>query len=54
MIASDITIEGKIEGAGTCACPGRFKGDVVIRTISRSKRRQAHGQRACERRRHRR
>ena len=30
MIASDITIEGKIEGAGNVRLAGRFKGDVVI------------------------
>jgi cytoskeletal protein CcmA (bactofilin family) len=30
MIASDITIEGKIEGAGHVRLAGRFKGDVHI------------------------
>jgi cytoskeletal protein CcmA (bactofilin family) len=30
MIASDITIEGKIEGAGNVRLAGRFKGDVSI------------------------
>jgi cytoskeletal protein CcmA (bactofilin family) len=30
MIASDITIEGKIEGAGHVRLAGRFKGDVSI------------------------
>ena len=30
LIASDITIEGKIEGAGHIRLAGRFKGDVHI------------------------
>lgn len=30
VIAADITIEGKIEGAGHVRLAGRFKGDVVI------------------------
>lgn len=30
VIASDITIEGKIEGAGHVRLAGRFKGDVTI------------------------
>src|ERR1041385_4606019 len=30
VIASDITIEGKIEGAGHVRLAGRFKGDVSI------------------------
>jgi cytoskeletal protein CcmA (bactofilin family) len=30
VIASDITIEGKIEGAGHVRLAGRFKGDVII------------------------
>jgi len=30
IIASDITIEGKIEGAGHIRLAGRFKGDVHI------------------------
>ena len=30
MIAADITIEGKIEGAGNVRLAGRFKGDVSI------------------------
>ena len=30
LIASDITIEGKIEGAGNVRIAGRFKGDVIV------------------------
>ncbi|MEO5824433.1 MAG: polymer-forming cytoskeletal protein [Gemmatimonadales bacterium] len=30
LIASDITIEGKIEGAGHVRIAGRFKGDVIV------------------------
>lgn len=30
LIAADLTIEGKIEGAGHVRLAGRFKGDVVI------------------------
>src|SRR5688572_2745382 len=30
LIASDITIEGKIEGAGHVRIAGRFKGDVHV------------------------
>ena len=30
LIASDITVEGKIEGAGNVRIAGRFKGDVIV------------------------
>lgn len=30
LIASDITIEGKIEGTGHVRIAGRFKGDVIV------------------------
>ena len=30
MIAADVTIEGKIEGAGHVRIAGRFKGDVNV------------------------
>lgn len=30
LIASDLTIEGKIEGAGNVRIAGRFKGDVIV------------------------
>ena len=30
LIASDLTIEGKIEGAGSVRIAGRFKGDVNV------------------------
>ncbi len=30
MIAADVTIEGKIEGAGHVRLAGRFKGDVNV------------------------
>ncbi len=30
VIASDLTIEGKIEGAGSIRIAGRFKGDVKV------------------------
>ena len=30
LIASDITIEGKIEGGGSVRIAGKFKGDVIV------------------------
>ena len=30
MLAADLTIEGKIEGAGHVRIAGRFKGDVIV------------------------
>lgn len=36
LIAADISIEGKIEGAGHVRLAGRFKGDVNVRAISPS------------------
>ena len=30
LIASDLTIEGKIEGAGSVRIAGKFKGDVNV------------------------
>ena len=52
LIASDLTIEGKIEGTGHVRIAGRFKGDVNVAGRPHDRgRRQAHRRRARQARR---